>query len=103
VSDIPLDKIVGSVGRSREFTRTFRPRREEIRARWQRVFTFVHSSCGLPPIEVYQVGDIYFVSDGHHRVSVARQIGLKVIEARITEFVSPIRLTADSLDTGLMN
>lgn len=101
VSEIPLDKIVGSVGRFREFTCTFWPRREELRVRWQRVFTCVHSSSGLPPIEVYQVGDVYFVSDGHHRVSVARQIGLKVIEAHITEFVSPIRLTTDILDTRL--
>lgn len=101
VSEIPLDKIVGSVGRSLEFTRTFWPRREALRTRWQRVYTFIHSSRGLPPIEVDQVGDVYFVSDGHHRVSVARQIGLKVIEAHITEFVSPIGLTEDILDTGL--
>ncbi len=101
VFEIPLDKIVGSVGKSREFTRTFWPRREEIRARWQRVYAFIHSARGLPPIEVYQVGEVYFVLDGHHRVSVGRQIGLKVIEAHVTEFVSPIRLTGDILDTGL--
>ena len=101
VSEIPLDKIVGSVGKFREFTRSFWPRREEIRARWQRVYTFIHSARGLPPIEVYQVGDVFFVLDGNHRVSVGRQIGLKVIEAHVTEFVSPIRLTADILDTGL--
>ena len=99
VYDIPLDKIVGSVGRCHEFTRTFWPRREKLRVRWQRVFTLIHSASGLPPIEVYQVGDVYFVCDGHHRVSVSRQIGLKVIEAHITEFVSPIRLTTDILDT----
>ena len=101
VYEIPLDKIVGSVGRCCEFTRTFWPRREELRKRWQRVFTLIHSASGLSPIEVYQVGDIYFVFDGHHRVSVMRQIGLKVIEAHITEFVSPIRLTTDILDTRL--
>ena len=101
VHEIPLDKIVGSVGKFREFTRTFSPRRKEIRARWQQVYAFVHSARGLPPIEVYQVGEVYFVWDGNHRVSVARQMGLKMIEARITEFVSPIRLTTDILDTGL--
>ena len=101
VHEIPLDKIVGSVGKSQEFTRTFWPRHEEIRARWQRVYTMIHGASGLPPIEVYQVGAVYFVLNGHHRVSVGRQIGLKVIEAHITEFVSPIRLTVDMLDTGL--
>lgn len=101
VSEIPLDRIVGSVGKSREFTRTFWPRREEIRARWQRVFTLIHSARGLPPIEVYQVGEVYFVLDGHHRVSVGRLIGLKMIEAHITEFVTPIRLTGDILDSGI--
>ena len=101
VYEIPLDKIVGSVGKFREFTRTFCPRREESRARWQRVYTFIHSSRGLPPIEVYQAGDVYFVLDGNHRVSVGRQIGLKMIEAHVTEFISPIRLTADILEIRL--
>ena len=80
---IPLDAIVGSVGRYTDFTRTFLPRRANDQDRWARVQAVMEEGAGLPPIAVYQVGEVYFVIDGNHRVSIARQNGSKTIEARL--------------------
>ena len=79
LQEIPLDSIVGSVGRYREFTRSFLPRDDTIRERWKRIYAAAQGLRGLPPIEVYQVGDVYFIKDGNHRVSVARQMGTETI------------------------
>jgi len=73
LQDIPLDAIVGSVGRYTDFNRDFLPRNESDQHRWVRVMVEATGLTGLPPIEVYQVGEVYFVLDGNHRVSVARQ------------------------------
>ena len=94
VQYIPLNAIVGSVGRYTDFTRTFLPRRDKDQERWARVKTvFMESGAGLPPIEVYKVGEAYFVVDGNHRVSIARQEGLTSIEAHVIEFKTDIPLT----------
>ena len=91
VRHIPLNAIVGSVGRYTEFTRTFLPRSDNDQERWSRVKTaFMESGAGLPPIEVYKVGEAYFVVDGNHRVSIARQEGVEFIEARVIEFKTDI-------------
>jgi hypothetical protein len=90
--DIPLDKIVGSVGRYHDFTRTFLPRRSADRHRWATLKKLATGMQGWPPIQVYQVGDVYFVQDGNHRVSVAMDMGMKTIEAYVTECVSPVPL-----------
>jgi hypothetical protein len=92
---IPLDKIVGSVGRYQEFNRAFLPRQEFIRERWKRVYEVAHSPEGFPAIDVYKIGDAYFVRDGHHRVSVLRELGATSIEATVTELETPIPLPAD--------
>jgi len=93
---VPLDAIVGSVGRYTDFTRTFLPRREGDQQRWARVkAAFMDSGASLPPIEVYKVGEVYFVVDGNHRVSIARQEKLASIEARVIEFTTDIKLTPD--------
>lgn len=93
---IPLDRIVGSVGRYRDFTRTFLPTENVNRERWIRVASLLDGP-GWPPIEVYKIGDVYFVSDGNHRVSVARSLGMKEIEAYITEVQLPpgVKFTPD--------
>lgn len=91
--DIPLDAIVGSVGRYTDFTRTFLPRRAENQQRWAGVKAAMEGSVGLPPIEVYKVGEVYFVLDGNHRVSVARQEGFKTIQAHVIEFQTDVKLT----------
>lgn len=90
LQDIPVEKVVGSVGRFKEFTKTFLPKTNEMRERWSRVYAKVNSMEGVPPIEVYQVGDGYFVRDGNHRVSVARQIGAKTIQAHVTELPTSV-------------
>jgi nucleotide-binding universal stress UspA family protein len=92
---IPLDAIVGSVGRDTEFTRTFLPRRAVDQQRWARVKAAMQEDAGLPPIEVYKVGEVYFVMDGNHRVSIARQEGMTSIEARVIEVRTDIPLTPD--------
>ena len=95
LQEIELDKIRGSVGRYHDFTSAFLPRRDNLRQRWQRVKAVVITQ-GMPPIEVYQVGDAYFVVDGNHRVSIARQEGMKTIEAYVCEFVTPVGLSAEA-------
>jgi hypothetical protein len=95
LQDIPLDAIAGSVGRYRDFTANFMPRRSKMQERWSRVYAQANSMQGLPPIEVYKVGDVYFVRDGNHRVSVAHQLKMKTIEAHVTELRTPIYLTPD--------
>lgn len=85
LQDIPLEQIVGSVGRYRDFTRSFLPRTSGMKDRWSRVYAKANSLEGLPPIEVYKVGDVYFVRDGNHRVSVARQLGATTIQGHVTE------------------
>lgn len=89
---IPLDAIVGSVGRYEDFTRKFMPRQESQGGRWASV-RMAFESIGLPPIEVYKIGDVYFVQDGHHRVSVAREMGAKSIEAYVTEIPSKANIS----------
>ena len=93
--NIPLNAIVGSVGRYTEFTRTFLPRNDEDRERWVRVKAAMQDDAGLPPIEVYKVGEVYFVIDGNHRVSIARQEKFATIEARVIEFKTDVKLTPD--------
>ena len=95
LKDIPLDAIVGSVGRYTDFTRDFLPRKEINPHRWARVKVAANGLIGLPPIEVYQIGNVYFVQDGNHRVSVARQEGAKYIQAYITEVHTRAPLNPD--------
>jgi hypothetical protein len=104
LQDVPLDRIVGSVGRYRDFTNNFLPRTSEMEQRWSRVYAQANSLEGLPPIELYKVDDVYFVRDGNHRVSVARQMGLKTIQAHVTELPTSVDLepgmTREELDAA---
>ncbi|MBN1147437.1 MAG: universal stress protein [Anaerolineales bacterium] len=93
--DIPLDAIVGSVGRYTDFTRGFLPRREVNPERWARVKVVASGLVGLPPIDVYKIGEAYFVLDGNHRVSVARALGATHIQAYVTEVKTRVPLTPD--------
>ena len=98
---IPLEKIAGSVGRYQEFNRAFLPTQEFIRERWKAVYGVAHSLEGFPAIDVYQIGDVYFVRDGHHRVSVLKELGATTIEATVTELDTSIPLSADVDDLDL--
>lgn len=93
--NIPLDAIVGSVGRYQDFTRSFLPKRDSGGSRWASVRQAALENRTLPPIDVYQLGDVYFVQDGNHRVSVARQVGADEIEANVTEIETSIPLQPD--------
>jgi hypothetical protein len=91
---VPVDKIVGSVGRYRDFTKEFLPRRSINKERWVGVETAMSGTEGWPPVDLYKIGDVYFVRDGNHRVSVARANGLTSLEAYVTEMTVPVDLTA---------
>lgn len=93
--EIPLDSIIGSVGRPSDFTRSFLPLRESDLQRWAGVQAAVTSLEGLPPIDVYQIDEAYFVLDGNHRVSVARQLGATQIEAYVTKVRTRVPLAKD--------
>ncbi|HEX2979500.1 MAG TPA: universal stress protein [Anaerolineaceae bacterium] len=96
LKDIPIDAIVGSVSRYSDFTRSFLPRHDSDMTRWARVKEAVSDGMmGLPPIEVYKVGEAYFVKDGHHRVSVARRLGAKQIQAYVNEIQTKVPITPD--------
>jgi nucleotide-binding universal stress UspA family protein len=95
LKEVPLDSIVGSVGRYDDFTRDFLPRRDSDRERWAKVEMLAREGLGLPPVELFQIGDAYFVSDGNHRVSVARQNGHTHIEAYVTNVHTRVRLSPE--------
>jgi hypothetical protein len=87
---IRLDRIVGSVDSMRDFDRRFRPTSNRVRERWERLALAQRRGESIPPIDVYQVGDLYFVEDGHHRVSIALAMGQKVIDAYVTEVLTAL-------------
>ncbi len=93
LEDIPLDAIVGSAGRYQEFTRGFLPRKYISPNRWVGVKMAMTGLTGVPPIEVYRIGEVYFVQDGNHRVSVARQMGMTTIQAYVTEVKTNVPLS----------
>jgi nucleotide-binding universal stress UspA family protein len=95
LQNIPIENIVGSVGRYADFTRSFLPRQDDDERRWAGVKVAMEGFSGVPAIEVYQIGDAYFVLDGNHRVSVARQNGATHIQAYVTEIESRVPLSAD--------
>src|SRR5271157_3809335 len=96
LKDIPIAAVVGSAGRRADFTRGFLPRRDSDADRWTHIQNKMLEMAGLPPIEAYQIGDAYFVLDGNHRLSVARQLGADHIEAWVRELHSRIPLTPDA-------
>ena len=93
---VPIDLIVGSSGRYRDFDRAFLPIQTRTRNRWLSIDQAHYQEIILPPVELYKMGDIYFVKDGNHRVSVARERGQEFIDAIVTEIVVPFSLTPDT-------
>jgi hypothetical protein len=93
---ISLDSIVGTVDRTRDFDRWFRPRSGRTRERWERLARAQRRGEPVPPIDVYRVGELHFVRDGHHRVSVAHALGLRSIDAYVTEVTTKIDATGIS-------
>ena len=99
---IPIDEIVGSEGRYNDFTREFLPDKQMLRRRWQSVDEAHLKDIILPPIKVYQLGGVYFVRDGNHRVSVARRQGCDFIDAEVTDIQTDIKLTPGMSHEELM-
>jgi hypothetical protein len=87
---VPIEAIIGTVDRGRDFDRRFRPTSGRARARWERIATAMRQGEPLPPVDVYKIGEIYFVRDGHHRVSVACALGHKEIDAYVTEVLTRV-------------
>lgn len=100
VQAIPIDRIVGTEGRAGDFDRRFAPRRREVSDRMRRV-SEAFPDGAFPPIVVYQLGEAYFVIDGHHRVAVARRKKMEHIDAEVTELQTDWTLPADA-DIGLI-
>ena len=93
---IEIAKIIGSVGRYRDFDRAFLPLSGADAERWKRLDVAMNELRDLPPIDVYQIGDVYFVRDGNHRVSVAKANGIDMIEASVTEVPTLVPLSPET-------
>ncbi len=102
LEDVPLQSIVGSVGRTTDFTRSFLPRTDADKARWVGVRLAMTGLEGTPPVDLYRIGDAYFVRDGNHRVSVARQLGARFIQAYVTPVYSRAPLSASASPDDLI-
>ena len=96
---VPVDKIIGSVGRYRDFDRVFLPTQDRTAARWRSIARAHYDEVSLPPVKLYKIGEAYFVLDGNHRVSVARERGIEFVDAEVIEVVTSVPVTAD-LDAG---
>jgi hypothetical protein len=95
VQTVRVDQIAGSLNRYHEFDRVFLPASNTLSTRWQSVNRAFYEDVSLPPVVLYKVGQVYFVVDGHHRVSVAREQGQEFIEADVRECSSRVNITAD--------
>jgi nucleotide-binding universal stress UspA family protein len=102
LQDVPLNAIIGSVNRYDDFTRDFLPRKAISAERWARVEMAVTELVGLEPVELYKIGEVYFVKDGNHRCSVARQMGASHIHAYVTEIQTRVSLTPDTRPEDLI-
>ena len=96
---VPVDKIIGSVGRYRDFDRVFLPTQDRTASRWRSIARAHYDDVSLPPVKLYKIGDAYFVLDGNHRVSVAREQGVEFVDAEVIEAATRVPVTAD-LDAG---
>jgi hypothetical protein len=92
---VPIDHIVGSEGRYSDFDRRFLPRTEAVEVRWRSIERAMDRLIDLPPVDLWKISDVYFVRDGNHRVSVARWMGQRHIDAVVTELLVDVPLTPD--------
>jgi hypothetical protein len=95
VKTVPVKQIAGSLNRYHQFDRAFLPTQNQTAERWQRVNLAFYNDISLPPVVLYKVGEVYFVVDGHHRVSVAREQGQIFIEAEVRECATKVEITPD--------
>ena len=95
VKTVRVDQIAGSLNRYHEFDRVFLPASDKLAERWTSVNRAFYQEISLPPVVLYKVGEVYFVVDGHHRVSVARKQGQIYIEAEVRECATRVNITPD--------
>jgi len=95
IQTVRVDNIVGSLDRYRDFDRYFLPKKVHLQSRWAKIHNLIARDVILPPVKLYKVGEIYFVFDGNHRVSVSKKTGVKYIDAEVTEFITDTPLTPD--------
>ena len=95
VKTVRVDQIAGSLNRYHEFDRAFLPTQDQTAGRWQSVNRAFYEDVSLPPVVLYKVGEVYFVVDGHHRVSVAREQGQEFIDAEVRECATRVNITPD--------
>jgi hypothetical protein len=93
---VPLDAVVGSVDRTVDFDRGFRPTSPRLRSRWERIAAAQRRGESMPPVSLFKIGDLYFVRDGHHRVSVAKSLGRPDIDAYVTEVETRVPLDSET-------
>lgn len=95
VKTVLVNQIAGSLNRYHEFDRAFLPKEDQLVGRWTKVDRAFYEDIHLPPVVLYKVGEVYFVVDGHHRVSVAREQGQEFIEAEVRECATRVNITSD--------
>jgi hypothetical protein len=102
IQTVPLARIIGSEGRYRDFDRSFLPLSEKTGTRWKRIGRARYEDYPLPPVELFKLGTVYFVRDGNHRISVARQHGQIDIDAHVVELKTDVELSADMRQQDLL-
>jgi len=95
IQTIPIDVIVGSFDRYKDFDRYFLPKKVHLQQRWAKIHNLIARDVILPPVKLYKIGEIYFVIDGNHRVSASKKLGVKYIDAEVTEFITDISITSN--------
>lgn len=103
VMEIPIAQIRGSESRTRDFDASFHPLKQHLRERWIRFYSLIQLGREMPPISVYRVGEVYFVRDGHHRVSIARRLNWETVRAHVVEIKTRAPLEADVDPEDLLN
>lgn len=93
IQTIPIDVIVGSFDRYKDFDRYFLPKKAHLQQRWAKIHNLIARDVILPPVKLYKIGEIYFVIDGNHRVSASKKLGVKYIDAEVIEFITDISIT----------
>lgn len=95
VKTVEVDKITGSIDRYKDFDRYFLPKKAHLEHRWSNIYAAYSNDISLPAVQLYKVSEIYFVLDGNHRVSVAKRMGVKYIDADVTEFNTRVPISRE--------
>ena len=98
---VALEKIVGSTSRSQDFDAEFYPLRSHLRQRWVKIATLRYMNVNLPAVELIQIGEGYFVIDGHHRISVARALGQRYIDAQVIVWHLEVKPRPEMIEASL--